>query len=255
MERPLEHKVAIVTGATGGIGVATVRRLADDGATVIASGRNPDRLSELAALGPNVVAYRSDVTKDETARALVARAEDDFGRLDILFNGAGIVGESALIEDQSLENFNHVMDINVTGVFLMMKYAIPALRRNGGGTIINVSSAAGIQGGRATMPVYCASKHAVIGLTRVGAKAHAGEDIRINAICPGQIDTDMLAAVEQDASDGDPVEARNRVIAAIPAGRYGEPAEVAALTAFLCRDDAKFINGSIYTIDGAFTPF
>lgn len=255
MERPLENKVAIVTGATGGIGVATVKRLADDGATVIASGRNTDRLNELAAIGPSVVAHRSDVSQDAEARALVERAEQEFGHLDVLFNGAGIVGESALIEDQSLDNFNHVMAVNVTGVFLMMKYAIPALRRNGGGAIINVSSAAGVQGGRATMPVYCASKHAVVGLTRVGAKAHAGEDIRINAICPGQIDTDMLAAVEQDASDGDPVEARKRVIAAIPAGRYGTPEEVAALTAFLCRDDAKFINGSIYTIDGAFTPF
>ena len=183
------------------------------------------------------------------------RAEQEFGQVDALFNGAGIVGENALIEDQSIENFNHVMAVNVTGVFLMMKYAIPALRRNGGGVIINVSSAAGVQGGRATMPVYCASKHAVIGLTRVGAKAHAGENIRVNAICPGQIDTDMLAAVEQDASGGDPAEARSRVIAAIPAGRYGEPDEVAALAAFLCSDDAKFINGSIYTIDGAFTPF
>ena len=255
MNRPLEDRVAIVTGATGGIGDATVKRLVDDGATVIASGRNVDRLNALAAIGPKVVVHRSDVSKDDEARALVNQAETDFGRLDILFNGAGIVGESALIENQSLENFNHVMDINVTGVFLMMKYAIPALRRSGGGAIINVSSAAGVQGGRATMPIYCASKHAVIGLTRVGAKAHAGEDIRINAICPGQIDTDMLAAVERDASDGDPVEARKRVIAAIPAGRYGTPDEIAALTAFLCRDDARFINGSIYTIDGAFTPF
>lgn len=255
MDRPLENKVAIVAGATGGIGAATVRRLADDGAAIIAAGRNAGRLSDLAAIGPNVVAHRSDVSREGDARALVERAEREFGKLDILFNGAGVVGESALIEDQSLGNFNDVMAINVAGTFLMMKYAIPALRRNGGGAIINVSSAAGVQGGRATMPVYCASKHAVIGLTRVGAKAHAGEDIRINAICPGQIDTDMLEAVEKDASTGDPAEDRKRVISAIPAGRYGDPSEVAALTAFLCRDDAKFINGSIYAIDGAFTPF
>ncbi len=255
MKRLLENKAVIVTGATGGIGFAAVRRLAGDGAKIIASGRNVDRLNELGAIGPNVVAHRSDVSKDGDARALVERAEQEFGQVDVLFNGAGIVGENGLIEDQSIENFNSVMDTNVTGVFLMMKYAIPALRRSGGGVIINVSSAAGVQGGRATMPVYCASKHAVIGLTRVGAKAHAGENIRVNAICPGQIDTDMLAAVEQDASGGDPAEARSRVIAAIPAGRYGEPDEVAALTAFLCCDDAKFINGSIYTIDGAFTPF
>ncbi|NKC13006.1 MAG: glucose 1-dehydrogenase [Gammaproteobacteria bacterium] len=255
MPLPLENKVAIVTGATGGIGVATVKRLAADGANIIASGRNTQRLEELAAIGPEVIAQQSDVSYDGDARALVERAESEFGRLDVLFNGAGIVGENALIEDQSLENFDHVMAVNVTGTFLTMKYAIPALRKNGGGAIINVSSAAGVQGGRPTMPVYCASKHAVIGLTRVGAKAHAGEGIRINAIVPGQIDTGMLAAVEQDAFPGDLVEARKRVLGGIPAGRYGEPDEVAALVAFLCRDDAKFISGSIYTIDGALTPF
>lgn len=255
MGGPLDGKVIIVTGATGGIGVETVRRLAEDGATVIASGRNPERLRALEKIGPTVVAHPSDVSKEADARGLIERAETDFGKLDVLFNGAGIVGESGVLEDQTLDSFNHVMDVNVGGVFLMMKYAIPALRRNGGGAIINVSSVAGLFGGRATMPAYCASKHAVIGLTRNGAKAYAGEGIRINAICPGQIETDMLAAVEADASPEDRAKAREMVIAAIPAGRYGDPSEVAALTAFLCRDDAKFINGSIYTIDGGFTPF
>jgi len=107
----------------------------------------------------------------------------------------------------------------------------------------------------ATMPAYCASKHAVIGLTKNAAKAYAADGIRVNAICPGQIDTDMLAAVEADAAPGDAARARAMVISAIPAGRYGDPSEVATLAAFLCRDDATFINGSIYTIDGAFTPF
>lgn len=255
MKQPLYGKIAIVAGATGGIGRAVVERLAQDGATVIAAGRNTKKLSELAELGVNIVTHQADVSIESKAQDLVARVERDFGGLDLLFNGAGIVGESALIEDQSLENFNNVMSINVNGTFLMMKYAIPAMRKRGGGAIINVSSAAGVQGGRATMPVYCASKHAVIGLTRVGAKAHASENIRINVICPGQIDTDMLAAVEKDGSTGDPAEDRKRVISAIPAGRYGDTSEVAALTAFLCQDDAKFINGSIYTIDGAFTPF
>ena len=255
MERPLESKIIIVTGATGGIGVETVRRLSDDGATVIASGRSTDRLNKLDAMGPNVVTHQSDVSNEDEARGLVDRAETDFGRLDAVFNGAGIVGKSGLIENQDLESFNHVMDVNVGGVFLMMKHAVPALRRNGGGAIINISSVAGLIGGRATMPAYCASKHAVIGLTKNGAKAYAGEGIRVNAICPGQIDTDMLAAVEADASPEDAAKARAMVIAAIPAGRYGEPSEVAALAAFLCRDDAKFINGSVYTIDGAFTPF
>ena len=253
--KPLSEKVAIVTGATGGIGFATVKRLVEDGAIVVASGRNQSRLDEIDSLGSNVSVHKADIAVETEACALVERTEKEFGRVDILFNGAGIVGESNLIENQSLENFENVMSINVTGTFLMMKYAIPAMRRNQNGSIINVSSAAGVQSGRVSMPVYCASKHAVIGLTRVGAKAHAGEGIRINVIVPGQIDTDMLAAVEADASEGDPVEARKKVIAAIPAGRYGDTSEVAALVSFLCRDDAKFINGSIYSIDGGFTPF
>ena len=254
MKRPLEGKIIIVTGAAGGIGVETVNRLTDDGATVVASGRDMDRLKTLDAIGPNVVSHRSDVSSEDEARGPVARAEAEFGKLDAVFNGAGIVGESGLIENQDLDSFKHVMDVNVGGVFLMMKHAVPALRRNGGGAIINISSVAGLIGGRATMPAYRASKHGVIGLTKNGAKAHAGEGIRINAICPGQIDTDMLAAVEADASPEDAAKARAVVIAAIPAGRYREPSEVAALAAFLCRDDAKFINGSVYTIDVAFTP-
>ncbi len=252
---PLTGKVIILTGATGGIGEATVKRLAADGATVIASGRNPEKLRALEELGPNVFGHSADVSKEEEARGLVARAEADFGKLDVLVNGAGIVGESGRIEEQTLEAFNHVMDVNVGGVFLMMKHGVPALRRNGGGAIINISSAAGLIGGRATMPAYCASKHAVVGLTKNGAKAYAAEEIRVNAVCPGQIDTEMLAAVEADASPEDAAKARAMVIGAIPAGRYGDPSEVAALIAFLSRDDAKFINGSIYTIDGAFMPF
>ena len=146
------------------------------------------------------------------------------------------------------------MDVNVGGVFLMIQHAVPALRRKGGGAIINISSVAGLNGGRSTMPAHCASKHAVIGLTKKGAKAHAGDGIRVNETCPGQIDTDTLADAEADALPKDVAKARTMVIAAIPAGRYGEPSEVAALAAFPCRHDAKFINGSVYTFDGAFTP-
>lgn len=255
MALPLADKVVIATGATGGIGAATVRQLADDGARVIAVSRNLELLDKLAADIPGVAAHRADVSKEDEARSLVERAESEFGKLDCLFNGAGIVGESGLVENQSLDEFNHVMDVNVGGVFLMMKHAIPAMRRAGGGAIVNVSSTAGLAGGRATMPNYCASKHAVIGLTRNGAKAYAGEGIRVNALCPGPTDTGMMAAVEEDASPGNAAGAREAVVSGIPAGRYGEPSEVAALASFLFRDDVKFINGSIYVIDGGFTPF
>ena len=262
MEKPLDGKVAIVAGATGGIGQATARRLAADGAKVIAAGRSQAKLDSLSANDPNIIAQTADVTSESDVIAMVARAVDEFGRLDIVFNGAGITGENALIEDQDMANYHKVMEINVTGSFLVMKHIIPVLRKFGGGSVINVGSAASVQAGRATMPVYCISKHAIVGLTRVAAKAHGGDNIRVNVICPGQIDTDMLAAVEQDmmeATKNDPnaggvEEARRKVIAAIPAGRYGTPEEVAALVAFLSRDEASFINDSTYTIDGGFTP-
>lgn len=255
MTGPLTGKVIIVTGATGGIGDATVKRYAQEGATVVASGRNADRLAALETIGPNVVGHQSDVSKEDQAKALVDRAMKDFGKVDVLWNGAGIVGENLLIEDYPLDEFNHVMNVNVGGVFLMMKHIVPAMRQGGGGSIINISSVAGLFGSRPTLPAYCASKHAVIGLTRNGAKAYAGEKICVNAICPGQIETDMLRAVEADADPEDAAKARAAVMAAIPAGRYGEPEEVAALSAFLAGDDATFINGSIYTIDGGLTPF
>lgn len=263
MTTSLEGKVALVAGATGGIGQAVARRLAAEGAKVMAAGRNTANLDALNAVNEAIRVFRSDVAKEADVIDLVAETTRAFGRLDIVFNGAGITGPNAMIEELGIEEFSRVMDINVTGTFLVLKHTIPALRRSGGGAIINVGSAASVQAGRATMPSYCASKHAVVGLTRVMAKAYGGENIRTNVICPGQIDTDMLAAVEKDmmeASGGDPdaggiEEARKKVIAAIPAGRYGSTDEVAALVAFLGRDEAAFINGSIYTIDGGFTPF
>lgn len=254
MAQALAGKVIIVTGATGGIGEATVARLIDDGAHVIAAGRNADRLAALGATSDRVTPHAADVSVEAEAQALVARAMADHGRLDGLWNGAGIVGDNKLIEDYDLAVFDEVMRVNVNGVFLMMKHAVPALRASGGGSIINISSVAGLFGSRPTLPAYCASKHAVVGLSRNGAKAYGPDKIRVNALCPGQIETDMLAAVEADADPEDAARARAAVIAAIPVGRYGTPGEVAALSAFLMGDEASFINGSIYTIDGGLLP-
>ena len=262
MEQPLNGKVALVAGATGGIGQATAKRLAAEGARVMAAGRSAARLEDLAAQNENISCLVADVAQEGDVAALVAHTMQEFGRLDIVFNGAGITGQNDLVEHQTIENFQTVMDINVTGTFLVLKHAIPALRKSGGGAIINVGSAASVQAARNTMPVYCASKHAVVGLTRVMAKSYGGENIRTNVICPGQIDTDMVAAVEQamvDPSVTDPTEAdienaRKKVLAGIPVGRYGTVDEVAALVAYLGRDEASFINGSIYTIDGGLTP-
>lgn len=255
MMAPLQDKVAIVAGATGGIGQATVARLAADGARVIAADLDADKLDALAAGNDMVNGVPTDVTQEDAVRALISGTVDSFGRLDILFNGAGIAGRNGRIEDLSLDDYHRVIAVNVTGVFLMMKHAIPVLRGQGGGVIVNAASTAGLQGSSGVLPIYCASKHAVVGLTRIAAAAHAREGLRINAICPGPIDTDMVTILEEGVADGDAARGHDMVEGRIPMGRYGRPEEVAALIAFLCRDDAQFINGSLYTIDGAMTPF
>ncbi len=262
MEQPLKNKVALVVGATGGIGQATTKRLAADGAKVMAVGRSATKLQEVATLDDNIATQVGDVAEEVVVAAIVASTMETFGRLDIVFNGAGITGESALMEYPTIENFQTVMNINATGTFLVLKHTIPALRRSGGGAIINMGSAASVQAARDTMPVYCASKHAVVGLTRMMAKSYGRENIRTNVICPGQIDTEMVTVVEKamvDPSITEPTQsdieiARAKVLAGIPVGRYGTVDEVAAVVAFLGCEEASFINGSIYTIDGGLTP-
>jgi len=144
------------------------------------------------------------------------------------------------------------MAVNVTGVFLGMKAVVPALRSRGGGSIVNTASVAGIAG-NAMIPAYVASKHAVVGLSRAGGQTYAAENIRVNAICPSPIDTRMMRSLESSLEADSPETARELMTSAIPAGRYGSPEEVASLVAFLCSDEAAFINGSVYTIDGAMT--
>jgi len=144
------------------------------------------------------------------------------------------------------------MAVNVGGVFLGMKHVVPALRARGGGAIVNTSSVAGLTG-NALIPAYVASKHAVVGLTRAGAQTYGADGIRVNAICPSPIETRMMRSIEAGASPEQPAEIKKMMEAHIPLGRYGSPEEVAALVAFLCSDDARFINGGIYAIDGGMT--
>ena len=145
------------------------------------------------------------------------------------------------------------MAVNVTGVFLGMKTVVPALRARGGGAIVNTASVAGLSG-NAMIPAYVASKHAVVGLSRSGGQTYASEGIRVNAVCPSPIDTRMMRSLEAGLDVDSLDVAKELMTASIPAGRYGSPEEVAALVAFLCSDEAAFINGSIYTIDGGMTP-
>jgi len=251
-------KVALITGAGGGIGRATAERLAGEGASLLLADIAEAALAESAEAarqaGARVVAAAADVTRPEDFEALVARAERELGGLDFLVNNAGIEGVVAPIESYPLDVFDRVLAVNVRGVFLGMRAAAPALRRRGGGAIVNLASVAGVTGDP-NLSAYIASKHAVIGLTRSGALAFGKDGVRVNAVAPSPVETRMMRSLE--AGMGGPQGAemvRKLVSERIPLGRYAEPAEVAALIAFLGSDEARFITGSIYTIDGGMTP-
>jgi len=257
MSRRFEGRVAIVTGAAGGIGLAAVERFASEGARVAAvdlADSSLDRAVDVAkAAGSEAIAIAADVSREADVEAYVARTIEAFDGVDFLFNNAGIEGVVSPLDSYPLETFQQVMAVNVTGVFLGIKAVVPALRKRGGGAIVNTASVAGITG-NALIPAYVASKHAVVGLSRSGAQTYAAEGIRVNAICPSPIDTRMMRSIEAGVMADDPEAAIELMKASIPAGRYGTPEEVAALVAFLCSDEAAFINGGVYTIDGAMTP-
>jgi len=257
MAQRFEDKVVIVTGAAGGIGLAAVERFAREGARVAAvdlPGTALDRALDAAkAAGSEAVVVEADVTSAEDVQNYVDQAVEHFGGVDALFNNAGIEGAVCPLDEYPLEVFEQVMAVNVTGVFLGMKSVVPALRARGGGAIVNTASVAGLSG-NSMIPAYVASKHAVVGLSRSGGQTYAAEGIRVNAICPSPIETRMMRSLEEGLDLESMETAKELMTASIPAGRYGSPEEVAGLVAFLCSEEAAYINGSVYTIDGGMTP-
>lgn len=257
MSGRLGGRVAIVTGAAGGIGRATALRLAADGARVVASDLKDAAIDETAAAveaaGGEAIAVPHDVTRSDDWARVVAEAHGRFGALDVLVNNAGIEGAVAPI-DQSPEGvFDRVMAVNVKGVFLGMKAVLPVLRERGGGSIVNVASVAGFIGDANIAP-YVASKHAVIGLTRSAAIGAAADGITVNAVCPSPIETRMMRSLETGLGAEDPESVKAMIAQGIPLGRYGTPEEVAAMIAFLVSDDARFVTASLHTVDGGMTP-
>jgi len=258
MSQRFEGRVALVTGAAGGIGRATVAALADGGARIVASDLKDTPIEETAALveasGGEVLTAAHDVSSWSDWQRVVAEGVSRFGGIDYLVNNAGIEGAVGPIEDSPEELFDQIIAVNVKGVFLGMKAAIPELRKRGGGAIVNVSSVAGVVGEAALAP-YVASKHAVIGLTKSAAAGYGPEKIRVNAVGPAPIETRMMRALETGLAPGAEAAVKAALSERIPLGRYGEPEEVAAVIAFLCSDEASYVNGSYYTVDGGMTNY
>jgi NAD(P)-dependent dehydrogenase (short-subunit alcohol dehydrogenase family) len=186
------------------------------------------------------------------ARYAAAVAER-FGGIDCFFNNAGILGAVRPLVDYPEDSFDRVLAVNVKGVWLGIKTVAPLLRARGGGVIVNTASIAGLRGSRANLVAYIASKHAVVGLTRTAALELAPDRIRVNAVCPSPIETDMVRLLEEGNNPANPAAVHERMAAAIPLRRYGTPDEVAALVTFLCSGDAAYLTGGIYPVDGGAT--
>jgi len=246
------NKVALVTGWSSGMGRETAVAFAKEAAKVVVASRRRDEGRETIRLvreaGSDGLFVKTDVTKEADVRAAVEQAVAAFGRLDFAFNNAGIFAEKPDLTEQTEDEFDRVMGVNVKRVWLGMKYQVRQMLKNGGGSIVNNSSSLGVVG-LAGAPIYVASKHAVIGLTKAAALTYAKAGVRINAICPGGIEeTDMFNA--GIASDE---QLRQAMLAMHPVGRFGKPAEIASAVIWLCSEGAGFVTGHSLRVDGGYT--
>jgi NAD(P)-dependent dehydrogenase (short-subunit alcohol dehydrogenase family) len=244
-------KVAFVTGAANGIGRATALAFAREGANVVVADVSEEGNQEtsrmIEELGGRALAVRCDVSRAEDVKAALDKALDVFGRLDFAFNNAGVEQPITATSEITEEEWNRIIGINLTGVFLGMKYEIPLMLKQGGGAIVNTASGAGVKG-FAGQAAYAAAKHGVVGLTKSAALDYAVQNIRINAVCPGIIATPMM-----DRFTGGTHEGEQRVITQEPIGRMGKPEEIAATVVWLCSDAAAFVVGHAMVVDGGQT--
>ena len=239
--KTLDGRVAVVTGGCGGIGTAICRRLTLEGAVVIAA--------DLKAPKDDTNFHKLDITSEDSVKALAADIEAEHGKVDILVNAAGIEIEKT-IEETSLAEWNQVFAVNVTGTFLASKYLVGLMRKGGGGSIINFGSYDGFIADP-SLAAYCAAKGAVHALTRAMACDHGADNIRVNAICPGFIDTPMLQSFFREAGNINTL--KQAVCDIHPMGRYGTPDDVAGLVNWLAGDEARYASGQLWVLDGGLT--
>ncbi|WP_078595913.1 SDR family NAD(P)-dependent oxidoreductase [Evansella clarkii] len=243
----LEGKVAVITGGASGIGEYTARAMIEEGAKVVVSDMNDDLgntlVEDLNTNGQNAVYVHADVTSEADAEKMINTAVTEFGKIDILFNNAGI-GALGASEDLPLDEWRKVISVNLDGVFLTAKHAIKAMQKNGGGNIVNNASILG-HVGQAQTAAYTAAKGGVVNMTRALAVEYAQQNIRVNAVCPGYIETPLLSQLDEDM--------KNHLVSLHPIGRLGRPEEVAKAVVFLASNDASFVTGANLLVDGGYT--
>jgi NAD(P)-dependent dehydrogenase (short-subunit alcohol dehydrogenase family) len=249
-------KVALVTGGGNGIGRAACVGFAARGAKVVVVDRDATAAEATAGIirqnGGEALAVTADVTRSEDVKAYVAATIAKHGRIDCFFNNAGIEGKVAPTAEYDEDVFDAVIGVNVRGVFLGMRHVLPEMIRQGGGAVVNTASVAGLVG-TPGMSAYVASKHAVLGLTKTTAGEVARQGIRVNAVCPGPVDTRMIHSLEAQLSPGDPKAVEARYQASLPTGRYTTPEEIANMVLFLCSDLAANTTGGQFVVDGGRT--
>lgn len=248
----LDNQVAIITGAVGSLGKAAANRFLQEGAKVALVDHDEQALKlYLEQLGSreDVIGIVADVTSEKQVSEYVQKVLGKWGKIDIFLNNAGILGKVAFLVDQSSEDYDAIMNVNVKGIFLGLKYVLPIMGGQGNGSVINTSSISGLRGS-CRNSLYSASKHAVVGLTKTAALEMADKAVRVNSIHPAPLDSDMMRQIEIGINAENPDEVKRYIASCIPLGRYGTMEEVAKLILFLASEDSKFITGSQYRIDG-----
>lgn len=244
----MKDKVALVTGASSGIGRATALTFAREGAKVVVADMNviggQETVQLVKAAGGDAFFVETDVSQAASVEAMVSKTVETYGRLDYAHNNAGVEGVLARTAEHTEEDWDPVIRINLKGVWLCMKYEIPQMLQQGAGAIVNTASGAGLIGVK-RMSAYVASKHGVVGLTKTAALEYAKAGIRVNAVCPGVIQTPMVARVSGNRPD-----VLDKMIAAEPIGRSGQPEEIAEAVVWLCSDAASFVTGHAMAVDG-----